>query len=674
MNYEKGDIVQYNKQPARILDTKEHGTRIQIKYPWGNLNDEFVKKVEWVSIHDIESPHNSKPKYRCNNLSSSDSDQSFKYNTNEQKTHSKHSSIELYTSKTTKQYSLSPVNKSYSKLNLFFQFAFSSQNETKTICARPTDTIYKLCSRIASSSPNLHLNANNLQIQHKGNMLNNLNSQLSHYGIQENDFIVVKRKAIEYKEQSVQLQYNHQTTSTETKDINNERRNHKLILLVYVSRIIPIGAAVCAVGYIIYLLTKRDNWSTDSNSLDAEILRREASRGLFVSVVIAILMNLIGAFMFYIKVRESLVVVNYGFILGPVIGFLLDQSIGTDAGFRDFMTAAGFSYTFASLIGGNFVRYIVTVFLDLFISNPLQDILKTQVAKIGVIKVLKDNKTMKGKQKKEIVRKYDLFVAMNYPSILQSIVAFVTFNAYTNQTRFAWAYPNIDLSRELRIPPGSIMLSTAISGVVYLCFYTIMDYISDRNYFDINTKLGYVLVILALLYGLNLTESIEAPVQDEIDKEYTKAIAGAKPLLGLLMFTCFVFYGFVYPIYTRLGCCGKCKPKEAIIDETDHLAESEEIYDISPVELDKIKEIVKEEIAKLKNKGELNGQLNIELKQIYVTNLTNDDNVELGNDKNTSIQSNNDVVENMDESVTDQGSILDIGDDEIDNLMSMLED
>eukprot|EP01084_Bolivina_argentea_P120402 213409_1 len=109
--------------------------------------------------------------------------------------------------------------------------------------------------------------------------------------------------------------------------------NYKLILLVQISRIIPIGAALCAVGYIIYLLAKPDNWSTDPNTEDADILRREANRGLFVSVVIAILMNLIGAFMFYIKVRESLVVVNYGFILGPVIGFLLDQSIGTDAGF-----------------------------------------------------------------------------------------------------------------------------------------------------------------------------------------------------------------------------------------------------------------------------------------------------------------------------------------------------
>ena len=168
---------------------------------------------------------------------------------------------------------------------------------------------------------------------------------------------------------------------------------------------------------------------------------------------------------------------------------------------------------------------------------------------------------------------------MNYPSILQSIVAFVTFNAYTNQTRFAWAYPDETLARELRIPPGTIMLCIAIAGVLYLNFYTIMDYISKREYFDINTKLFYVLIILFLLYGLNSTDSIEvkllyfilfcpyfyfwiiqAPVDGEEDTVYTAGLGDAKPFLGMLLFTGFVLYGFVYPVYTRLGCCGHWKP------------------------------------------------------------------------------------------------------------------
>eukprot|EP00483_Globobulimina_turgida_P012025 UN12047 len=208
-----------------------------------------------------------------------------------------------------------------------------------------------------------------------------------------------------------------------------------------------------------------------------------------------------------------------------------------------------------------------------------------------------------GAPKHKYLRKYDRFVALNFPSILQSIVAFVTFNAYTNQTRFAWAYPALALDRELRIPPGTIMFSTAIAGILYLNFYTIMEYISVRVYFDVNTKLGYVIAILGLLYGLNQTESIEAPVEGEYDKVYTKPLANAKPYLGILMFTCFVLYGFVYPIWTRMGCCGRCKPREAESEETDHITQEidvEEIgsHGISKEILEQIKMEVRMEVKK----------------------------------------------------------------------------
>eukprot|EP01084_Bolivina_argentea_P013583 25497_1 len=360
-----------------------------------------------------------------------------------------------------------------------------------------------------------------------------------------------------------------QSLASRGSDPDDKPLPRRLKILVFCSRALPIVAAVCGLGYLIVLLSSPDNWSTDPNSTDSEILDREASRGLFVSVLIAVLLNCIGAFMFWLRVRESLVVINYGFILGPVIGFMLDQGIGTDAGFKDFGTAAGFSYTFSSLIGGNFLRYIITVFLDLFISNPLQDVLKFQAVKLGVIEVLKK------KNKHKYLLKYDAFVAMNYPSILQSIIAVITFNAYTNQTRFAWAYPALTLDRVYRIPPGTMMLATAIAGVLYLNFYTIMDYISERQYFDVNTKILYVVLILGLLYGLNQTESMEAPVLGEADKEYTKSIKSAKPYLGMLMLTFFILYGFVYPLWTKVGCCGKWKPKEIGLDGhayDDHMA------------------------------------------------------------------------------------------------------
>merc|ERR1719195_536605 len=180
------------------------------------------------------------------------------------------------------------------------------------------------------------------------------------------------------------------------------------------------------------------------------------------------------------------------------------------------MTVQGFQYTFASLVGADFVRYVVTVFLDLFVSNPLQDVMKSQLRELGVIEVLKNDKEPhNGKPKNKWVNKYDWFVALNYPSILQSLIAFITFQAYTNQTRFAWAYAAETLDRDRRIPPGTIMVGTSIAGVMYLIFYATMDHFSDREYYGVNVKICYVIGVLLLLTGLNYSSSLEACVEGE---------------------------------------------------------------------------------------------------------------------------------------------------------------
>jgi len=380
--------------------------------------------------------------------------------------------------------------------------------------------------------------------------------------------------------------------STET--TGRQKRFNKTVVLVWIARFFPIFSGLYAVIYIITVSSNADNWKTNSSADDAEILRRESARGLFVSILIAILLNIVGAFMFHIRVKEGLVITNYGFILGPVIQFILDQAIASDAGFKDAFTSAGIAYAFSSLIDGNFMRYIITVFLDLFISNPLQDILKRQAKSIGIIDFLNKKDENKG----NTLQKLDNFVAINFPSLLQSVVGMVTFNAYTNQTRFGWAYPAETLDRELRIPPGTIMLSTAIAGLLYLNFYTIMDYLSEREYFDINTKLGYVMIIFTLLCILNGTDNIEAPVEGEIDKEYTKNLENFKPFCGFLVFIGFLIYGFVYPLYTRLGCCGKWKPTPKDLEkDIDHITEEKQ-QEIPIILIEEIKKQIVLEITK----------------------------------------------------------------------------
>ena len=112
---------------------------------------------------------------------------------------------------------------------------------------------------------------------------------------------------------------------------------------------------VIAVGavYLIYSLIKTsDNWSTDPNSETDKINQRTANRGMFVSIVSAIILSVVGGVMAAMKIPQNMIVTNYGFILGPVIGYMLDIGIGTDDGFEQFKEnkAQWLKHIFSSLI------------------------------------------------------------------------------------------------------------------------------------------------------------------------------------------------------------------------------------------------------------------------------------------------------------------------------------
>ena len=174
-----------------------------------------------------------------------------------------------------------------------------------------------------------------------------------------------------------------------------------------------------------------------------------------VCVVTAILSNLI-ALMFFFKSKRI--------ISGNKLCFYIwtsDQSIHTDRRLRKFMTACGIQYTF-SLIGGNFMRYIALAFVNLFISNPLQDVLKQQIKKIVAIEHLESEiKERTDQSKHEYIVKYDNFVVLNYPSIFTKYYCVCDIQCVHKSNTTCMAYAS------------SIMICTAIVGVLSN-FYTIM--------------------------------------------------------------------------------------------------------------------------------------------------------------------------------------------------------
>lgn len=317
--------------------------------------------------------------------------------------------------------------------------------------------------------------------------------------------------------------------------------------LFWIVRFVPPVALVGCIAYIIILIKNKSNWKTKGD----DKIKREQNRGTLVSIGMSIVVAILGITMASVGVKEDYIITNLGFIFTPVFGYMLDQIIGLDEGWAylkngEYLTAL--KYFLSSLVSNNFLRYIVTVFLDLFISSPLQEILKIQVKELGTIDMLLKSNS------------YDRLLGRNFPNILQSLVAVITFQAYTNQTRFSWAYASKDTEKKNKISPGTIMLSTTIAGVIYLIFYKTID-LADKSIhykgFD-NIKLVYVLatiIILFLLNNFNIMETPECVTEKELKKKECKVLSekekikqlNRKAVVGGAIFTGFLYYGVIMP-------------------------------------------------------------------------------------------------------------------------------
>ena len=321
------------------------------------------------------------------------------------------------------------------------------------------------------------------------------------------------------------------------------------MILKYLLLLLPVVAVIGSIGYLAMLFMDDKNWSTDSNSPAEDIEARTAARGTLVSIVSAIVLNIIGAAMAAAGVPEGMIVTNYGFILGPVIGYLLDIGIGTDKGyskFENFFTK-WIPYIFASLMTGNFLRYIVTVLLDLFISDPIQDVMK--ISMVNVARELSEGGM------------YSRFVASNLPSMLQSIVAFVTFQAYTNQTRFNWAYPSALLPLDKRINSTTITLVTSLAGCVYLVMNKtiVEDGVITANP-NVATNVAYVLFGIMTLYLINQFEMADAPTEEPTEEDKQDNLSF---FAGVGIFIFFVLYGLVWP-FMNSGKAGRIENSSPI--------------------------------------------------------------------------------------------------------------
>ena len=189
---------------------------------------------------------------------------------------------------------------------------------------------------------------------------------------------------------------------------------------------------------------------------------------------------------------ENLLLVLYGFIYAAIIGYMGDQAYGTDEGYSLYMEGSfglQLKYMFGKLTDGDFWRYVITVFLDMFISAPIIDVIM-EFCQPFLFNMRKQSIMFGGWK-----GSYLGFIIDNFDNVLQSFVGLITFNAYTNDTRFKWAYPSNMLDKKDLINPNLIKLATVVAGLVYLFSHS-----GDTNrIFADSTAIKFIYFILVIM-------------------------------------------------------------------------------------------------------------------------------------------------------------------------------
>lgn len=237
---------------------------------------------------------------------------------------------------------------------------------------------------------------------------------------------------------------------------------------------LPPTAVIAAGLKIISHLKSDKDWKYNEDSPYTDKIVRTQSRGAYISVVLAA-SSIVQASMTSLDAEPKRLFFLYGFFFANVIGYLGDKAVGSEEGFKYLNEDKTklLKYMMGSLTTPEFFRYSITVLLDMFISSVIQEILLYKFEE--PICELKDSK-----------HRYVKFVGNNIDNILQSLVAIITFYAYTNKTRFLWAYPDNTIPQDKVIQTSTIQLSTVISGIVFLA--STFSKLNSENY-DLN-KMG----------------------------------------------------------------------------------------------------------------------------------------------------------------------------------------
>ncbi len=260
---------------------------------------------------------------------------------------------------------------------------------------------------------------------------------------------------------------------------------------------------VGGIAFLVYLiyLCNLEFWSLEhtrqinatSVETSALIMERTKERGTLASIFGALTFSLLVNTTIDIvgKINASTSTALIGIVLGNTWGFVLDNILGSDEGFREYMwdTWGGMKYGLGALYSVRFVRYVITLVFDLFFTVILfRQFYPTLIRMVGF--------SSKGRE----------WIANGFVS---TAVSLLTYQVYANMTRFQWAYPSGGESVFNQWISGpTMLLATVVMNMVYLTTETRIQQ-NEPGINDPRMKIIVTIVNFVLLSFLQMGQALD---------------------------------------------------------------------------------------------------------------------------------------------------------------------
>lgn len=213
-----------------------------------------------------------------------------------------------------------------------------------------------------------------------------------------------------------------------------------------------VVAVFCSVQMVHSNMVNEKTRRYDESDPESDKRERQARRGSVASIMISLsfgLLNFLVDRYGDVNAATSTAMIGLGF--GGTLGFLMDNTIGSDKGFQ-ILNEQGplqaWKYALGLLMTGAYLRYVLTVLLDTFITLILFKPLFVQVCALPFFRC--GNQAIAN-------------------GLVSTIIGIITFQAYANSTRFAWAYPPVSSQTNDTWLRGSTMqLCISLASVMFL--------------------------------------------------------------------------------------------------------------------------------------------------------------------------------------------------------------